>query len=372
MKFKILSPAYPYRGGIANFASLLYKHLSQKEEVDVINFLRQYPKILFPGKSQLEKEKTPLDIPSRRLLDSVNPINWIKIGKLIQKEEPDWLIIKFWMPFFGPALGTVAKYARKNKKTKIALLCHNIIPHEKRSGDESLTKYLFKHVDKFIVLSSTVEEQLKQFVPNADYKVLYHPVYSNFGDIVSQKEAKVYINVKAEKLILFFGFIREYKGLDILIKALPKLNNKNIKLVVAGEFYSNKIKYEELIREHNLEDRIILKDNFIPSDDVKYYFSAADLVVLPYRSATQSGIIQVSNNFCKPVISTKVGGLGEIVHDGENGYLVEPENPDALAEKINYFFESGKGEELSEQIAMNNKKYSWENFTDQMLDFLKS
>jgi len=368
-KITIVSAAYPLRGGIAHFAGLLYKELTKHFNVDVITFKRQYPSFLFPGKTQLESGDSVEKIPTSVELDSVNPINWIKVGRKIRDAKPDLLILKYWMPFFAPAYGVIARIVRKNGKTKILAICHNVIPHEKKPGDLALTKFFFSKVDYFLLLSNSVKDGLLSIVPNANHKVLFHPVYSNFGDPVTKEEAKRHLKIEDEKVLLFFGFIRDYKGLDVLFKAVAILKSEmSFKLIVAGEFYSNEDKYLKLIDELDIKNSVVLHKDFIPQDEVKYYFSACDVVVLPYKSATQSGIVQIANNFNKPMISTNVGGLGEVIQDGKTGYLVEKENPEQLAKAILKYYNENKESEFSNNIKLERQKYSWEVFVKKMLN----
>jgi len=251
-------------------------------------------------------------------MDSINPFNWIKVGRRIKSNAPDLLIIKHWMPFFAPIYGTIAKIVKANKRTKILTICHNIIPHEKKPGDKVFTKYFFNSVEYFITLSKSVQEDLFLLYPKAKQKLLFHPVYSNFGESVSKQIARDKLNLKSDKIMLFFGFIRDYKGLDILFEAIALIKDKiDFTLVVAGEFYSNEEKYISLIQKLEIENRVKLFSDFIPTNEVKYYFSACDVVVLPYKSATQSGIVQIANNFDKPMISTNVGGLSEVIENEE-------------------------------------------------------
>jgi glycosyltransferase involved in cell wall biosynthesis len=372
MKIAILSTAYPLRGGIAHFIGLLYHHLKKNHTVKVYTFKRQYPAILFPGKSQLENEESSEAIPTILAVDSINPFNWIKVGKKLSEEFDDVLIFKYWMPFFAPCFGTISKIVKKNHKTKILVVCDNIIPHERKPFDNLLTKYFFNNVDYFVVLSESVKKDLLSLYPNAKYNLLPHPVYSNFGDSVEKAEAKSYLNFTAEKIILFFGFIRDYKGLDTLLLAMSKLKNKNVKLLIAGEFYSDKEKYLKIISENNLNDAIILKTDFIPTKEVKYYFSACDAVILPYKSATQSGIVQIAVNFRKPVIATNVGGLGEVIINNETGFIIEKDNPQALANAIDKFYSENNEIEFSKNLSFVSEKYSWQNFTNGLLDLINS
>lgn len=373
MKITILSAAYPLRGGIADFAGMLYKELSKEHNVNVVTFKRQYPSLFFPGKSQVEPEGKIDKIPTSVEMDSINPLNWIKIGIKIKSEEPDLLIFKYWMPFFGPCFGTIAKIVKKNKKTKILVVCHNIIPHEKKPGDKIFTKYLFSSADYFVLMSKSVQDDLLTLNPKAKHKLLFHPVYSNFGESVLKEEARHYLKLSAGKIILFFGFIRDYKGLDILLKAVSILKSKlELKIIIAGEFYSNEEKYISLINDLKINNIVHLFSDFIPKDEVKYFFSAADVVVLPYKDATQSGIVQIANNFEKPIISTQVGGLGEVIKNGETGYLVEKENPEKLAEAILKFYDEDKEKEFSINIRKESDKFSWEKFVNGMLELINN
>lgn len=369
MKITILSTAYPLRGGIAHFTGLLYKDLVKNHDVKVITFSRQYPSILFPGKTQLENGDSIEEIPSSVEVDSINPFNWIAIGNKIKKDEPDLLIYKYWMPFFGPSFGTITKIAKRNKKTKVIVICDNIIPHEKKPGDISFTKYFFNSVDYFITMSRSVQTDLLTIYPKAKEKLLFHPIYSNFGKPISKEIARKKLNLNTDKVMLFFGFIRDYKGLDILLKAVALIKNQiDFTLVVAGEFYSNEEKYISLIAKLELEDIVKLFSDFIPTNEVKYYFSACDVVVLPYKSATQSGIVQIANNFDKPMISTNVGGLPEVINDGKTGYLVDKENPEQLAESILKYYNENKEAEFVENIRNDADKFSWEEFVKGMME----
>lgn len=372
MKITILSTAFPYRGGISNFTSLLYTELKKKHDVSVITFKRQYPSLLFPGSSQFEEGDTPARIPTSQIVDSINPINWISIGRRIKSEQPDLLILTYFLPFFAPCFGTITKIVKRNKKTRILALCHNIIPHEKKTGDNLLTGYLFKTVDYFIVLSKKVQSDLLRIKPGAKNKILPHPVYSIFGEPVEKKAAKKHLGITDENVLLFFGFIRDYKGLDTLFEAVSRLKNKiKLKLIVAGEFYSNEAKYKNLIKSLGIEEQLLLRTDFIPSSEVKYYFSAADAVILPYRNATQSGIVQIAMNFRKPVIAANVGGLGEVISDNNTGYIVEKENPDSLAEAIEKFYTGKKEKEFINKIEKEVEKYSWSNFVRGIEELIK-
>lgn len=368
MKITILSTAYPLRGGIAHFNGLLYKELIKKNIVNVITFKRQYPAMLFPGKSQIESGDTVEKIPTEQIVDSINPLNWLRVGYKIKNDVPDLLIFKYWLPFFAPCFGTVSWIVKKNKKTRVLVICDNVLPHEKRVGDKVLTKYFFKYIDYFVLLSDKVRDDLISIKTNAKFKVLPHPVYSNFGSPVPKNEARIKLKLTDRKIILFFGFIRDYKGLDILLKSMSLLRDEDINLVVAGEFYSNREFYLNLIDQLNLRDRVDLFTDFIPTSEVKYYFSAADAVVLPYKDATQSGIVQIAMNFRKPVIATNVGGLGEVVINNRTGFIVEKEDPEGLAESIRKFYMENREKEFIENIEKELDKYSWNRFVNGMME----
>lgn len=373
MKITILSAAYPFRGGLAHFTYLLYKELLKDHEVNVVTFKRQYPGFLFPGKSQVEPElEEAQKIPTEQLVDSVNPINWILTGIKIKNSKPDLLLINFWLPFFGPAFGTIAKIVRGNKQARVITITHNVKPHETRIGDRIFTRYLFSAVDNFILLSRRLEQDLRMIKIDARFKTLFHPVYSIFGDPLPKETAREHLKINGEKIILFFGFIREYKGLDNLLKAFAILKEKvNIKLIVAGEYYHNEEQYQKLIDELDLRNDIFLFNKFIPTTDVKYFFSAADVVILPYNNATQSGIVQIANNFNKPVIATDVGAMSEAVLENKTGFLVVKQNPEKLAETILKFYNENKEAEFVENIKIESERFSWANFVTGMMSVLE-
>lgn len=372
MKIVIISAAFPLRGGIAHSAGLLYKELKKSNEVHVITFSRQYPKIFFPGTSQTEVEDSENKIPAEVILDSINPFNWMKVSNRIINLKPELVIFKHWLPFFAPCYGFIAGRLKK-KGIKLLAVCHNIIPHEKRPADILLSKYFLKKIDYFVLLSQQVKSDLESIITGVKSKVLPLPIFSVFGEKTSKEEARKQLNLDYDKVILFFGFIRDYKGLDTLIEALVYVKRKiDITLIVAGEFYSDEKQYLTLIEKHGLQNSIVLKKDFIPTSDVKYYFSAADAVVLPYKSATQSGIVQVAVNFEKPVIATDVGGLIEVIDDGKSGFVVQKENPIEFANAILRFYEENKEVEFSANMKKLKDKYSWQNFVKGIFELIKS
>lgn len=361
-KLVILGPAHPFRGGLANYNERLATEF-QQQGYDVVmhTFTTQYPELLFPGKSQFSDRPAPLNLDIYRTFSSINPISWIRLGLRLKREEPDILILRFWLPFMAPAMGTISRIVRKNKKTKILALIDNIIPHEKRVGDTMLAKYFVGSVDGFVVMSRAVEADLNSFDKQKPVEFCPHPLFDNYGAIVPRLDAIKKLNLDAaSKYMLFFGFIRDYKGLDLLLKAMamPLLNDPQIKLIVAGEFYCEQESYLTLIRESGLQDRVVLRTEFIPDAEIPAYFGAVDLVVQPYKSATQSGVTQVGYYFNKPMLVTNVGGLGEIIPHGKVGYVVEP-NPEAIADAINNFFSNNRYEEMSAMAEIEKARFSW-------------
>jgi D-inositol-3-phosphate glycosyltransferase len=366
MKIISLGPAYPYRGGLASFTDRLAKQFSAEgHEIEIVTFRLQYPKLLFPGKTQYTQGPPPVGIKTARILNSINPFNWISTGLRIMRAKPDILLIRYWLPFMGPCLGTVARVARRNRKTRVICIFDNVIPHEKRPGDKILTKYFTGSIDGAIVMSQTVYNELKSFRKDIPVKLSPHPLFDNYGTGTDRTEAIVKLNLDpACSYILFFGFIRAYKGLDLLIEAFSdsRLRNKNLKLLVAGEFYEDKKPYLDMINKYNLGNEIILFDNFVRDDEIPVFFSAADLVVQPYKSATQSGVTQIAYQYEKPMLVTDVGGLREIIPDGVCGYVVRPE-AEFIADAISDYFVNNRKEKFTEGVKREKEKFSWDKMT---------
>ncbi len=365
MNIIILGTAYPLRGGIAHYNALLYTHLRKKHTVQIISFKRQYPKMFFPGKTQEEQGDPGLPVESEQLIDSVNPFNWIRVGIALRRRNADVVIFKYWLPFFGPCIGTICALLKYRRKTKVVAICDNVIPHEHRPGDRLFTWYVFKFVDSYIVQSDAVEKDLLATVENPVYRKVPHPVYEIFGPRIDKKKARAALNIRDEKVILFFGYIRPYKGLHVMIDAMKELKKYlRVKLLVVGEFYGDEEKYRWHISDAQVRDVIDVVSDYVPNEKVGEYFSAADAVVLPYLSATQSGIAQIAYNFDKPVIATGVGGLAEVVVDGISGLTVPPNDPSKLADAIKRFYSENLEETLSAGAAREKKKYSWENMVE--------
>ena len=366
MKIAILGTAWPYRGGLAVYNERLAREfVAEGEEVTVYTFTLQYPSFLFPGKTQYSTEPEPKDLKIVRSLNSVNPFSWIRTGRVIRRLEPDILIIKFWLPFMGPALGMAARIVRRNGKTRVVSILDNIIPHEHRPGDRLFGRYFTRSVDGFIAMSESVLEDLGQFDTVKPRIFCRHPLYDNFGPKVSREESIRFLGLDDDmRYMLFFGLIRDYKGLDLLLKAYAdsRFRHMNVRLIVAGEFYSGSGKYLELEKELGLEGLVVWKSDFVPDSHVRYCFGAADIIVQPYKSATQSGVTQIAYHFEKPMLVTDVGGLAEIVPDGKVGYVVHPEAK-AIADALIDFFENKRQAQFNEGIMQEKRKYAWSNMT---------
>ena len=361
MKIIILGTAFPLRGGIAHYNELLRVALSKRHIVEVITFKRQYPAFLFPGTTQQETGEGYQAEPAPELIDSINPWNWLQVAKEVRLRKPDLLIFKFWLPFFGPCFGTIARRAKKGTDVKVLFICDNVIPHEKRPGDRMFARYAFRSADYFIVQSDSVERDLAAFWPGAVYRKVPHPVYNMFGAARDRDAARSRLGSTTGRVLLFFGYVRAYKGLHVLIDAMAEVVKQlEVHLLVVGEFYEEEGPYREQIKRLGLEAYITVHSSYISNEMVGEYFSASDAVVLPYRSATQSGIAQIAYNFDKPVIATDVGGLGEVVQDGRTGLLVPPDDPRALAAAILRFFMEGMGDALAARVREEKKKYTWE------------
>ena len=361
MKIVLVGPFPPFRGGISDLNAALADHLSKRHEIHAINFTTQYPKVLFPGKTQFKKGDSAQEVDSIRCLSSINPFSWRKTAYKIIDIDPDLVLFRFWLPFFAPAFSGVAKKIRKYSDATIMAICDNIIPHEERLLDTRLTKRFFGFIDSFIVLSKKVENELLSFIPEAKYKYSPHPIYSIFNNTLSKEQAKAELKLATKKVLLFFGLIREYKGLDILINAMEKIKTEleDYTLLIVGECYENENKYTELIKKAGITDNVKCHYSFIPDNEVGKYFSAADVVVLPYKTASQSGIVQIAYHFDTPVIVSNVGGLPEIVDEGKTGYCVEP-NSNAFAKAIKSFYENDNIIEMNSNISEYKSQFSWD------------
>lgn len=370
LKIFIVGPAYPLRGGPAQFNENLCAELNKAgHDAQIISYSLQYPNFLFPGSTQYETSgKAPAGIKIHTLINTVNPFNWFKVARFIKKEKPDFILFRYWLPFFGPALGTIGRQVRS--KTKVLALTDNIIPHEKRFGDKPFTNYFVKSCHGFIAMSKTVLNDISKFSVTKNKAYSPHPMYETYGASVSMEEARKKLSLNSnDKIILFFGLIRHYKGLDILMEAMahPEIKKQNIKLLIAGEFYEDKQPYLDLIQKHNLQDQIILHDKFIANEDVRYYFCASNLVAQTYRNATNSGVTMVGYFYENPMLVTNVGGLAEIVPNEKCGYVVDTSVP-KISEKILDYFSKNKEAEFTQNVKLEKKKYEWTEFIRVLLD----
>lgn len=366
----IIGPAHPLRGGLATFNQRLAKEfIDQGHQCSIYSFSLQYPSFLFPGTTQYTQEPAPANLTIQTVINSVNPFNWIKIGNRIKKAKPDILIVRFWLPFMGPALGTILGRVKKNKHTKIVCIADNIIPHEKKPGDKIFTRYFLKRCDAFITMSEKVLSDLRLFQKDKPATVVRHPLYDNFGKTMDKEEARRHLRLPIDqKIILFFGFIRKYKGLDLLLEAMSQsiIRENNIHLLIAGEFYEDEEKYKRLITELNIEHQLFLRTDFIPDSEVQYYLSAADAVIQPYRNATQSGVTPLAYHFEKPMVVTNVGGLPDLVPHEKVGIVTEP-NATAIAQGIILFYALGENHFIS-HLRIEKRKYEWSNIVTAIVD----
>lgn len=370
----IVGPAFPLRGGIANFNEALCRAMNAEGiETKIISFSLQYPGFLFPGKTQFDKGKGPKDIHIETKINSINPLNWVSVTNRIKKEKPDFVVIRFWIPFMGPCLGTIAKKIKRGTNIKVIAITDNVIPHEKRFGDRVFTKYFIKRCDGFIAMSQSVLNDLKEFTSTDKKSFLPHPIYDIFGEKLGKKEALAKLGLNEnDKHLLFFGFIRKYKGLDLLLEAMAdeRVKQLNVKLIVAGEYYEDAAPFNEIIRKNGLEKNIILKTEYIPSEDVRYYFCACDMVTQPYRTATQSGVTQIAYHYEKPMLVTNVGGLPEIVPHNKVGYITEI-SARSIADSIVDFYSNNREQEFTANTVIEKKRFLWSSFVGGLLDLYK-
>lgn len=361
MKFCVVGPAHPLRGGIAHHTTLLCRHLAESHEVEAITFRRLYPALLFPGKSQTDPSRHAAAFQAEPLIDSLNPLTWAGAGDRIRRMNADCVLVQWWQPFFGPCLATIAAKARKN--SKVAFICHNVLPHESMPLTRGLTRHALKHGNGFIVHSEQDREGLMDLLPNLPPEAVVktiHPEYELFPVTgMTKSEARSRLGIEG-KVILFFGLVRKYKGLMDLIDALALVRDKNLTCLVAGEFYDKKARYASRIGELGLGARVHLTDRYVPNEEVELYFAAADVVVLPYRSATQSGIAQIAYRFGRPVIATSVGGLPESIDDGRTGLLVPARDLQALAQAIDRYFDESMEQRLAAAIREDAGRFSWD------------
>lgn len=371
MKIVILGTAYPYRGGLATFNERLARQLQNEgHEVKVYTFTLQYPALLFPGKTQYSQEQPPADLHIVRRINSCNPFNWLRVGREIAREKADLLISCYWMSFMAPCMGTIARVVKRHSDTRCVALVHNMLPHEPSVVDRLLAPYFVNSEDGFVALSQSVVEDIARFDRKNKPKTFSpHPIYDHYGQLLAKSEARKHLSLRPDgQYILFFGLVRAYKGLDLMLDALALVKDQlpELQLMVVGEFYEDEQKYVNQISNLGISDRVVLKNEFVPDADVKYWFSAADMVVQPYRSATQSGVTQVAFHFLKPMLVTNVGGLGEIVRHGQMGYAVEPE-AQQIAPALEDFYLNNREKDFISVVSQEKKKYEWSRLTEKII-----
>jgi D-inositol-3-phosphate glycosyltransferase len=374
MRVVLIGAAYPLRGGIAHYIALLYRTLRERgHDVSVLSFKRQYPSFLFPGKTQKDEGAELIPVQSRPILDSIDPLSWIRACLWLKRMKPDIVYFKYWMPFFAPCYAVLAFALRSFLRVPAVFLCDNVIPHEKKPADMALTKLALRFPEFFIVQSASVLSDLRTLRPDARVRLVPHPVYEIFPPPVSKAEARRRLGIRDGRVILFFGYIRGYKGLRYLLEALPEiLRRVSVRLVVCGEFYEGRSETLDLIERLKIGGSVTLHDHFIPNDRVGDYFCAADAVALPYVSATQSGIVQIAYFYGRPVIATTVGGLPETVLEGRTGYLVPPGNPEAIARAVLRFYEKDRTAHFEKNIRSEKKKYSWDRMAEAIEDLAQN
>lgn len=362
-KVVIVGPAYPLRGGLSTYDERLCKGFNERgDTASILSFSLQYPNFLFPGKTQYSTDPAPDNMTIDTAINSVNPLNWIQVGLKYRKLAPDLMVFRYWMPFMAPSLGTIARLAKRNGKTRMVAIADNIYPHEKHFYDKPCTNYFVNSMDGFITMSQSVLRDLQTLAPDKPSQYIPHPMYDNFGKAWNKQEAKRKLGLdEGSSYLLFFGFIRQYKGLDLLLQsfASSQLKDKNVKLIIAGEYYEDSTPYKQLIRDLHLQDAVIERNDFIPNSEVAEYFSACDMVVQTYHSATQSGVTQIAYHFDKPMLVTNVGGLAETVPDGEVGFVC-PKDPEAIGKALNKFYAENLEERFSVNAHEYKKRFSWD------------
>jgi glycosyltransferase involved in cell wall biosynthesis len=364
-KVIIIGPAFPLRGGIANSDEELCRAMNVAGiDTKIFSFSLQYPNFLFPGKTQYDNGIAPKDIIIETKINSVNPLNWLKVAKQIKNEKPDYVIFRYWLPFMGPCMGTMAWLIKRGTNIKTIAITDNVIPHEKRPGDAMFTKYFVKQSDGFIAMSQSVLNDLNVFTNTKKKAFLPLPMNGLFGKKVSKQEALTYLHLNTnDKHILFFGFIRKYKGLDLLLEAMAdeRVKQLGVKLIIAGEYYEDSAPYLDIIKKNGLENNVILKTEYIPSEEVRYYFCAADMVTLTYHTATQSAVTQIAYHFEKPMLVTNVGGLPEIVPNNKVGYVTEI-NATSIADAIIDFYVNNREQTFVQNTIIEKQRFLWSTF----------
>jgi glycosyltransferase involved in cell wall biosynthesis len=371
MKVALLGPTYPHRGGIAHYTTLLARAFAANHDTHVISFSRLYPKLFFPGTTQFDRSGDAIEppVPPEPLLDSMNPLTWVATGRRLRALAPELLVVPWWHPFFGPSLGTAARLARQGARPKRVFLCHNVEPHEATPLDHALASYGLSAADGFLVHARAEAERLAPRAKGRPVRVHPHPSYEIFHrGAPSRDEARARLGASG-RVLLFFGYVRPYKGLADLLEALRRARpDAWDRLYVVGEFYEPRDRYARWLEDPALRSKIVVVDRYVANEEVGTYMAAADAVVLPYRSATGSGIAQVAFGAGVPVIATRTGGLEDVVEDGVSGLLVPPESPDALARAIERFADDDLGPALRDGVARARARFSWEGLVEALVD----
>jgi glycosyltransferase involved in cell wall biosynthesis len=373
VRLSLISVGPPYRGGISDLSALIYEELSKEHQVQFINYKRQYPAFLFPGKTEYKIGDLALDFSSERVIDSINPLTWIQAVRQIKDFRSEWVIFRYWNPFFAPLIGYISRKLRK-QSIKVAILVDNLVPHEESFVDSWMARRILSRADHVITMSKSVSKDVQTHRPGIKTSTLFHPLYEIYQSTHSKAEARAKLHLPDHPIVLYFGLIRPYKGLDILIKGLGTIKHDfdDYTALILGEAYEDSQKYVDLIKSEGISSYTIFRNEFISDSELPLYFAAADVLVLPYRTATQSGIVGIALQMERPVIATKVGGLGEYIQEGETGYLVEPEDPDALGQAILKFFLEGDQDRMTENIKATKSQYSTYNFCSRMIQDLQN
>ena len=367
-RIALVGLTHPFRGGISHYTTLLCRALREKHDVRFFSLYRQYPRLLFPGKTQIDQSGTALQVEHEPSLDSINPLSWFATYRKIRDYRPELILYSWWHPFFAPCFGTVAHLSRR-AGIPSCFLCHNAIPHERSPIDRMLLRYVFSAADVFIAHSKQDHDDLLSMRPAATVYQNPHPSYDVFAgsDVETAAQARERLNLTGKKVLLFFGFIRGYKGLGQLLEAVEALPaEEGYHLLIVGEFYEDRETYAPALDRLAARGQLTLIDRYVPNEEIPGYFVASDLVMVPYLTATQSGVVQMAYGFHKPVVATTVGGIPETVVEGKTGHLVPPGDSAALATATRRHFEQGDSASFVRHIKVENRKYSWDRMVEKV------